>query len=75
MSYRAFKEIERPKVNVIHVDGRPAIFWTRGDVTSGVAGVEHWNIAGPSVISSRRLVIDSLLDLPKTPTTRPAAAK
>jgi hypothetical protein len=73
--FRFDEGVKRPTVQMKFIDGRPAILVVRGDVMSGVAGMNHWGIAGYTATGARRLVANSLLQFvppPPKPATRPA---
>lgn len=57
---------------------RAAIIVCRGDIMTGVAGMNHWGIAGYNPATSRELVANTLLQFvpppPKPPATLPATA-
>jgi hypothetical protein len=76
-SLRPFRHADGEKVTlrVWHAGGRPAVYVARGDVTSGLAGMNHWGIAGYTATASRRMVANSLLGFappPPPPATKPA---
>jgi hypothetical protein len=79
--YRSFRFEDgekRPTLQIKQVNNRPAILVVRGDVMCGVAGMNHWNIAGYTPTGARQLVANSLLQFvppPPKPATRPAATR
>jgi hypothetical protein len=77
LAYRPYTEGERPPVRVAMLNNRPAVYVTRGDICSGLAGINDAQITGLSVTSARQLVANSILALPalpsaKAPTSQPA---
>lgn len=45
----------------VEVNGRPAIIFSTEDLTTGLAGLEHWGIFGYSVNTARNLVVNGVL--------------
>ncbi len=62
-SYRQYNEGEKPRLLAVKQKDRPAIYITRGDITSGLAGINSWGIVGYSVPTVRKLVGNSILEL------------
>ncbi|HEY8668345.1 MAG TPA: DUF4159 domain-containing protein, partial [Tepidisphaeraceae bacterium] len=75
-TYRRFTSTTadpRPSVQVARIQGRPALYVSRGDLTAAWAGVTDWNIAGLTPTSARHLVLNGILSLlPQPPSTLPA---
>ena len=63
-----------PQLEMIQIDGRPAIIYSTVDLTAGVAGLNHWGIFGYSVTSARNLVTNGCLAVMDDSETAPASA-
>ena len=76
-SVRTFRHDERtPRATVRGkiTEGKPAVLVVRGDLTSGIAGMNHWGIAGFAPTAARRLAANSLLQFVPPPLPPPAPA-
>lgn len=52
---------DRPNVQAVRIGNRPAILLSLEDITTGLAGLDHWGIFGYTPESARQLVANSLL--------------
>ncbi|MGH7214408.1 MAG: DUF4159 domain-containing protein [Tepidisphaeraceae bacterium] len=50
-----------PPLAVADVNGRPAVYVSRYDLTSGLAGLNHWEIIGPDPKFARQIVVNGML--------------
>lgn len=57
-----FGYVDRPRLFQVEVGGRPSIFFSSEDLTTGLAGIRHWNIYGYSPESAMQLVVNGLLE-------------
>ena len=58
---RVMGTVVRPQLEMVEVDGRPAIIFSTMDLTAALAGLDHWSIFGYSVRSARQLVQNGCL--------------
>ncbi len=70
---RSDRTVLRGKITGTH----PSVLVVNGDLSAGLAGMNHWGIAGYSVKTAREMVANSLLlavkeNLPPPPATAPA---
>ncbi|MDX1681518.1 MAG: DUF4159 domain-containing protein [Phycisphaeraceae bacterium] len=54
-------KLNKPRLQTIEIDGRPAVIYSAEDLTCGLAGVHHWGIDGYTVNTARKLVINGVL--------------
>ncbi len=64
-TFRTFGDGRLPALRAADLNGRPAIFRTESNLTAGLAGANHWGIFGFSVQTSRKFVINGVLNLKK----------
>lgn len=60
---RLMHRLNEPRLEAIHVKGRPAIIFSTMDLTSGLAGLNHWRIFGYTPQSARQLVVNGCLSV------------
>ncbi len=58
---RVMGTVVRPQLEMVEVAGRPAIIFSTMDLTTALAGLDHWSIFGYSVRSARQLVQNGCL--------------
>jgi hypothetical protein len=82
LSYRPFSQIPRGRTSTLKVAilySRPAIYVSRDDIVSGLAGVNTWGISGFTPATARQLVVTSITgalagERVETPSTEPSTA-
>jgi hypothetical protein len=52
-----------PEISVAHIGDRPAVFISRQDLASGLAGIDAMEISGYKPASARRLIANGVLEL------------
>lgn len=72
VQYRAFMlrtsgPMNAPKLQAVMVNDRPAIIYSAEDITSGLAGLDHWGIFGYTAEHARNLVVNSVLEVAERP--------
>ncbi len=50
-----------PRLQVIMLDGRPAVVYSPEDLTAAMAGVRHWGVFGYDTPSARKLAANGIL--------------
>jgi hypothetical protein len=58
-------------VLVTKINNRPAVFVSRGDISAGLAGLNHWEISGLEPRAARQVVANLVLSLQQSPATQP----
>jgi len=74
VSLRPYVDGDKATLQTWQLNGRDAVYVTRGDLTSGLAGLNHWRIAGPTVQSARQWVVTALSPAAAPPVAPPAIA-
>jgi hypothetical protein len=64
----------RPSIGAKFLDNRPAVVVVRGDLTCGLAGLNHWNIAGLTPSAARQVVASSVMRFVPRASTQPTTA-
>ena len=54
------------------LDDREAVLFSPEDITTGLAGLQHWGIAGYDPESARRLVVNGVLSVLSSPLPKAA---